>query len=745
MIRYLRTPVPSVSITGLTEDSLRLVTVAMTVANTTVSVSPTTGALVVVGGVGIGGNLNVDGNITGDDLTALSANITTNLAVLGTIQSGTVSAGFITAISGNIGIFSASSVAASSATFQNLTVTNFANLASFYASSGTFGSLIGNTIGAQDINSTVMSVNTLRVDSIIPRNGTQVNLGSVGNLRITGGSSGQVLTTDGNGNLTWSSAPSALIFTQGLVRVGNTVRLTTTGVSPGTYTQVTVDAYGRVTAGVGSAETLDSVAQRSGTTSAQILLTNETESNDISEGALVVLGGVGIAGRLVAANIVSQDGLTVEGNLSALSAVIVNNTLYLDGPNFGAVPLQFATGLQPTPPGLGAVEFDGDNLYITTNAGRQLIQVTDTGTAVDNAIKARAVALYNIDISAATQIITVNSVEVDAWDEVILNAGDRVLVPFQTDTTENGVYTWNGEGQPLTRATDFNEITGIYPGTVVFVAAGDTYQGSIWQVDDTGPITVGTSPVIFSENYGQDSIALSNLPKDLSAGLVTRTRFGNIVLRSIRSTSSWITVSNADGRTGNVTLSTGIVPVAAGGTGRASIWGYMRGSGTSIVSSNTIPVSNIAGIGTLAVQNANNVSITDGNITANILVANTATINGNLFVSDITVANITVTNSPTFFVNRGNDPSNWNQNITLGVYYVNRLDWSGTSGTPTEAYTQGLLTVLNAEGMVAQKYQPNDTSSIVGSEWFRTRNTAGVWTEWSRAIGDNGRLDGGSF
>jgi hypothetical protein len=55
------------------------------ITNTTVSTSTTTGALIVAGGVGIGGNLNVGG------VTALTGNITGNLNVTGNIAGGNIS------------------------------------------------------------------------------------------------------------------------------------------------------------------------------------------------------------------------------------------------------------------------------------------------------------------------------------------------------------------------------------------------------------------------------------------------------------------------------------------------------------------------------------------------------------------------------------------------------------------------------------------------------------------------------
>lgn len=97
------------------------------------------------------------------------------------------------------------------------------------------------------------------------------------------------------------------------------------------------------------------------------------------------------------------------------------------------------------------------------------------------------------------------------------------------------------------------------------------------------------------------------------------------------------------------------------------------------------------------------------------------------------------------FVSQGTDPSNWDQNTTFGIYYVNRVSWSGTVGSPTDSYSIGLLSVLVSEGMVVQKYQPNDTSSLLGAEYVRTKSPSGAWTPWQRVISDVGLTDGGSF
>lgn len=97
------------------------------------------------------------------------------------------------------------------------------------------------------------------------------------------------------------------------------------------------------------------------------------------------------------------------------------------------------------------------------------------------------------------------------------------------------------------------------------------------------------------------------------------------------------------------------------------------------------------------------------------------------------------------FVSKGSDPSNWNTNTTFGIYNVNRVSWSGTIGTPTEAYTVGMLVVFVTETTVVQRYQPNDTSSIYGAEYIRTKTASNDWTSWTRTVADAGLVDGGTF
>lgn len=97
------------------------------------------------------------------------------------------------------------------------------------------------------------------------------------------------------------------------------------------------------------------------------------------------------------------------------------------------------------------------------------------------------------------------------------------------------------------------------------------------------------------------------------------------------------------------------------------------------------------------------------------------------------------------FVNKGADPSNWDTNTIFGLYSVNRVSWSGTIGTPTEAYSTGMLIVFVSDNTVVQKYQPNDTSSLYGAEFVRIKVATSPWTDWTRIVNDAGLVDGGTF
>ena len=67
------------------------------------------------------------------------------------------------------------------------------------------------------------------------------------------------------------------------------------------------------------------------------------------------------------------------------------------------------------------------------------------------------------------------------------------------------------------------------------------------------------------------------------------------------------------------------LPVVSGGTGAATLTGYVKGSGTSaLTASATIPNTDITGLGTMSTQDASNVTVTGGSINGTTVGASTA-------------------------------------------------------------------------------------------------------------------------
>jgi trimeric autotransporter adhesin len=134
----------------------------------------------------------------------------------------------------------------------------------------------------------------------------------------------------------------------------------------------------------------------------------------------------------------------------------------------------------------------------------------------------------------------------------------------------------------------------------------------------------------------------------------------------------------------------------------------------------------------------------DFNVVGN-LTAKTATITNDVIIGgNLTIAgNIAVNNA---MVDRGVAGTNWDTITQMGTYVVNRVSWSGTTGTPLDSliYT-GLLEVTNsANTAITQNYRPYDSGSVASVFWTRSKfNT--TWSAWREIVNNSSQMDGGSY
>lgn len=118
----------------------------------------------------------------------------------------------------------------------------------------------------------------------------------------------------------------------------------------------------------------------------------------------------------------------------------------------------------------------------------------------------RAATTANITLSGAQTI-----------DGVSVIAGDRVLVKNQTTGSANGIYL--AAAGAWTRATDFDTAAEVL-GASTFVSEGTTQGNSVWLQTADAPITLATTPLVFTQISGGSSYTAGN-GVSINAGVVS--------------------------------------------------------------------------------------------------------------------------------------------------------------------------------------------------------------------------------
>lgn len=397
----------------------------------------------------------------------------------------------------------------------------------------------GNNITITDY--TVSLANAVSVGSIAVAGIS--NLNAVGNVRISGGSNGQVLTTDGSSNLAWktidtyrisnanssvtvtsnneilftaNSVANLLVVTEtgitanGIVNLGNVANLR---ISSGNIDQyLKTDGNGSVSWG-----TVDKLSLAAGNTVFKILADGNIAasingSNFIafmSNTAFQYNGNIQANATLTANNVVSGNDVTAPGN-------VITDTVqaYSTGPLY----LKAGTGnndilLLPTGNGtINAGTFKITSLGNPTNnydaATKEYVDSVASGlsikspcrltTTADLATATSGTVTYDNGTAGAGATLTLAN-PLTLLDGQTPQVGDRILVKSQTAQNQNGIYVYTSS-TVLTRASDFDS-PGLDGGEFVFVTDGTSYGQTSW-VQSYKVTNFASDPIYFAQFGG---------------------------------------------------------------------------------------------------------------------------------------------------------------------------------------------------------------------------------------------------
>jgi len=148
-----------------------------------------------------------------------------------------------------------------------------------------------------------------------------------------------------------------------------------------------------------------------------------------------------------------------------------------------------------------------------TGSGKKSSVVTAAGFGLNGTKKVVVSTGYRSDYRGTVRVASTANVAIataleagDVIDGITLVAGDKVLLKNQSTTTQNGVYTVVATGAgAASRSTDFDTgwdgTTGEIKLEATFsVSLGTVNAGKTFQVTTSGNITIGTTPIEFSED-----------------------------------------------------------------------------------------------------------------------------------------------------------------------------------------------------------------------------------------------------
>lgn len=269
-------------------------------------------------------------------------------------------------------------------------------------------------------------------------------------LAITGGSSTNILSTNGSGGLSWIAQASA----------------------PNVFTSFT---DGTNTA---AADTTSDTFKFRGTAPLTVTVTNDDATHGDSALFAVSAASTSAAGVVQLSDSTSTTSSTQAATLTAVKSAydLANAALPKSGGTMS-----------------GFITLHADPSSAMHPATKQYVDSLAQG--IDVRASCRVASTANIVLATGTALTI---------DGVVTVAGDRVLVKNQTTTSENGIYVVAAGA--WSRSTDADTSAEVTAGMFTFVSEGTVNADSGWVLTTNDAITLGTTGLAFAQFSGAGQV-----------------------------------------------------------------------------------------------------------------------------------------------------------------------------------------------------------------------------------------------